>query len=62
MRYEEMNLPDPLRRAVARMGFDEMTQVQELAIPPMCEGFDLIAKAPTGTGKTCAFGIPLLIG
>lgn len=62
MRYEEMNLPDPLRRAVARMGFDEMTQVQELAIPPMCEGFDLIAKAPTGTGKTCAFGIPLLMG
>ncbi|HJB39386.1 MAG TPA: DEAD/DEAH box helicase, partial [Candidatus Ruthenibacterium avium] len=62
MRYEEMNLPEPLRRAVERMGFDEMTQVQELAIPPMCEGFDLIAKAPTGTGKTCAFGIPLLMG
>ena len=39
-----------------------MTEVQEKAIPPMMEGRDIIAKAPTGTGKTCAFGIPLIAG
>ena len=43
-------------------GFTEMTEVQEKAIPPMMEGKDIIAKAPTGTGKTCAFGIPLILG
>lgn len=44
------------------MGFVELTEIQEKAIPPMMEGRDIIAKAPTGTGKTCAFGIPLLMG
>ncbi|MEE1392770.1 MAG: DEAD/DEAH box helicase [Negativibacillus sp.] len=42
------------------MGFQEMTEIQSKAIPPMLEGRDVIAKAPTGTGKTCAFGIPLI--
>lgn len=61
MLYREMQLPEPLQEAVARMGFEELTEVQEKAIPPMLEGRDIIAKAPTGTGKTCAFGIPLLL-
>jgi ATP-dependent RNA helicase DeaD len=43
------------------MGFTELTEVQEKAIPPMLAGRDIIAKAPTGTGKTCAFGIPLIL-
>ena len=60
MLYSECSLPEELRRAVRRMGFEEMTEVQEKAIPPMMQGLDIIAKAPTGTGKTCAFGIPLL--
>lgn len=60
MLYSECELPKELRQAVARMGFEEMTEIQEKAIPPMLEGQDIIAKAPTGTGKTCAFGIPLL--
>lgn len=62
MLYSEMNLPEEIKRAVEEMGFEELTEVQEKALPPMLEGKDVIAKAPTGTGKTCAFGIPLLLG
>ena len=58
MNYSELNVPEQIHKAVERMGFTEMTEVQEKAIPPMMEG----AKAPTGTGKTCAFGIPLILG
>ncbi|MGD9559815.1 MAG: DEAD/DEAH box helicase [Oscillospiraceae bacterium] len=61
MFYSELNVPGEIRRAVERMGFVELTEVQEKAIPPMMAGKDVIAKAPTGTGKTCAFGIPLLV-
>ncbi len=62
MDYRELNVPAQIHQAVERMGFTEMTEVQEKAIPPMMEGKDIIAKAPTGTGKTCAFGIPLIVG
>ena len=62
MNYSELNVPEQIHKAVERMGFTEMTEVQEKAIPPMMEGKDIIAKAPTGTGKTCAFGIPLILG
>ncbi len=61
MLYSELNVPGEIRRAVERMGFEELTEIQEKAIPPMMAGKDVIAKAPTGTGKTCAFGIPLLV-
>ena len=47
-------------QATEALGFHEMTEIQQKAIPPMLEGKDVIAKAPTGTGKTCAFGIPLI--
>ena len=47
-------------RATQTMGFTEMTEIQEKAIPLMLAGHDMIAKAPTGTGKTVAFGIPIL--
>ncbi|MBE5782939.1 MAG: DEAD/DEAH box helicase [Clostridiales bacterium] len=47
-------------QAVAKMGFQRATPVQEKTIPIMMEGHDVIAIAPTGTGKTCAFGIPML--
>ena len=62
MNYSELNVPEQIHKAVERMGFTEMTEVQEKAIPPMMEGKGIIAKAPTGTGKTCAFGIPLILG
>ncbi len=60
MLYSELGIPNEIRRAVERMGFVELTEIQEKAIGPMIEGKDITAKAPTGTGKTCAFGIPLL--
>lgn len=60
MRFEELSLSEQTRNAVADMGFTEMTEVQEKTIPEMMENRDVIAKAPTGTGKTCAFGIPIL--
>ena len=47
-------------RATQAMGYTEITEIQQKAIPLMLAGHDMIAKAPTGTGKTVAFGIPIL--
>ena len=49
-----------IMRAVSEMGFEQFTPIQEQAIPVMMEGRDVIGQAQTGTGKTAAFGIPLL--
>ena len=56
------NLPidENLIKATLRCGYEEMTEVQELVIPVALEGHDVLAQAPTGTGKTCAFGLPIL--
>ena len=59
MLYSELQCSEAIRQAVERMGFAEMTEIQEKTIPVMLAGHDVIAKAPTGTGKTCAFGIPV---
>ena len=53
-------MSDEILRAVAKMGFANATPVQRETIPVMMAGHDIIAIAPTGTGKTCAFGIPML--
>ncbi len=58
--FEELELSEQTRKALRKMGFSEPTEVQAKTIPLMMDGYDIIAKAPTGTGKTCAFGIPLL--
>lgn len=55
-----MDLSDEILRAVAKMSFANATPVQRETIPVMMAGHDIIAIAPTGTGKTCAFGIPML--
>lgn len=47
-------------QAIADMGFEEMTPIQETAIPVALEGRDVIGQAQTGTGKTAAFGIPMI--
>ena len=47
-------------RATQALGYTEMTEIQQKAIPLMLAGHDMIAKAPTGTGKTVAFGLPIL--
>ena len=60
MRFDEMELQEPILRAVKEMGFEAMTPIQAEAIPVVMEGKDMIGQAQTGTGKTAAFGIPLL--
>ncbi len=60
MRFEEIGLSNEMYKAIEDMGFSEMTEVQEKTIPEMMAHQDVIAKAPTGTGKTCAFGIPII--
>ncbi len=61
MNFSDLNLPQEIQDAVKRMGFTQMTQIQREAIPIMMNGQEIIAKAPTGTGKTCAFGIPIIL-
>lgn len=60
MRYDESFIDSRIIRAVTEMGFETMTPIQEQAIPYLLEGRDIIGQAQTGTGKTAAFGIPLL--
>ncbi|MDD6205043.1 MAG: DEAD/DEAH box helicase [Firmicutes bacterium] len=62
MTFEELNLPHEIARAINQMHYTQVTQIQQEAIPEMRKGRDIIAKAPTGTGKTFAFGIPLIEG
>ena len=58
--FDALPISPEVKRAIARMGFTVMTQVQRAALPVLLEGREVIAKAPTGTGKTCAFGIPII--
>ena len=60
MEYKDLAVSQQMHKAIERMGFTQMTEIQEKAIPVMLEGREIIAKAPTGTGKTCAFGIPIV--
>jgi ATP-dependent RNA helicase DeaD len=59
-RFGEIEVPVTVARALERMGYTTPTEVQERAIPPLREGGDLIGQAQTGTGKTAAFGIPIV--
>lgn len=58
--FEEMDLSKEVLRAIKDMGFATPSTVQAKTIPLMMSGADVNAIAPTGTGKTCAFGIPML--
>ena len=60
VKFEELQLDDRILRAVKEMGFEEASPIQTKAIPAQLEGMDIIGQAQTGTGKTAAFGIPLL--
>ena len=60
VRFEDLNLSDVILRAVTDMGFEAASPIQAQAIPAQLEGRDMIGQAQTGTGKTAAFGIPLL--
>jgi ATP-dependent RNA helicase DeaD len=59
-RFGEIELPPTIARAIETMGFERPTEVQARAIGPLREGKDLIGQAQTGTGKTAAFGIPII--
>lgn len=58
--FSEMGLSDTMREAIAGLGYEEPTPVQSAAIPPLLEGRNVLAQAQTGTGKTAAFGIPMV--
>ena len=60
MNFENLNLIEPILRAVANEGYTVPTPIQEKAIPVVLEGRDMLGCAQTGTGKTAAFAIPLL--
>ena len=60
IRFDELQLDERILRAVTDMGFEATTPIQAQAIPVQLEGRDVIGQAQTGTGKTAAFGIPLL--
>ncbi len=60
LKYQDSGIDERIIRAVAEMGFENMTPIQEQAIPVLLEGKDIIGQAQTGTGKTAAFGIPLI--
>ena len=59
-KFEELDLFPEIEKAVRYMGFEEASPIQAKAIPAMISGRDIIGQAQTGTGKTAAFGIPLL--
>ncbi len=59
-KFEEFDLDAKLLRAITEMGFEQPSPIQAKAIPVILEGKDIVGQAQTGTGKTAAFGIPLL--
>jgi len=58
--FRELGLSEPLLEALTHLGYEDPTPIQEQAIPALLEGRDVIGQAQTGTGKTAAFGLPLL--
>jgi ATP-dependent RNA helicase RhlE len=60
MTFEELNLIEPLLKALKNEGYERPTPIQEQAIPIVLTGSDLLGCAQTGTGKTAAFAIPIL--
>ncbi|NTS78781.1 DEAD/DEAH box helicase [Catenovulum sp. SM1970] len=60
VRFSELNLPAPVLQAITEMGYEQPTPIQAKSIPSLLEGRDVLGEAQTGTGKTAAFGLPLL--
>ena len=60
--FNELNLPAPLQQALNTLGYETPTAIQSSTIPPLLDGRDVLGHAPTGTGKTAAFALPVLAG
>ena len=60
MTFEDFNFKEPLSRAIKDAGFTEPSPVQQDAMPIVLSGKDIVAQAQTGTGKTAAFGLPII--
>ena len=58
--FAELDLSKELLKAVSDLGFEEPSPIQRMAIPPLLAGRDVVGQAQTGTGKTAAFGLPIL--
>jgi ATP-dependent RNA helicase DeaD len=58
--FKALGLQDELVEALAELGYESPTPIQEQAIPPLLQGRDVIGQAQTGSGKTAAFGLPML--
>ena len=61
MNFSNLNLTKPVLRALSELGYETPTPIQAQAIPPALKGRDVLGCARTGTGKTCAFAVPILI-
>lgn len=59
-KFNELSISDPIMKAIEKMGFEEATPIQTETIPLALAGNDVIGQAQTGTGKTAAFGIPMI--
>ncbi|MEK7332221.1 MAG: DEAD/DEAH box helicase, partial [Nitrospirota bacterium] len=59
-KFYEFGISDIVLKSLSDMGFEEPTPIQKIALPPAMEGKDLVGQAQTGTGKTAAFGIPIV--
>jgi len=60
--FRDLKLTEPLIRVLDEIGYETPTPIQSQAIPPLMNGRDILGHAPTGTGKTAAFALPLLSG
>ena len=61
MKFDELNIDERILRAIEDMGFEETSPIQTQAIPAVCEGIDVVGQGQTGTGKTAAYTIPMLM-
>ena len=61
MKFDELNIDERILRAIEDMGFEETSPIQTQAIPAVCEGIDVVGQEQTGTGKTAAYTIPMLM-
>jgi len=60
MKFEDMNIAKEITSALKEMGIEEPTKIQELSIPLLMKGRNVIGKSKTGSGKTLSFGVPVL--